>query len=129
MTVNVLENLSLRLNNELDVFIIYALLRADGGITVVETVEVVTDNESETTYNIEVSNTHNYYVEVAFLVHNASTTAAGIVRDNPGMWKQYMNLWEGLGMEYILSDANRAKIADRKVPTLDKKLNKVVSRR
>ncbi|MEO8494344.1 MAG: hypothetical protein ABI614_04690, partial [Planctomycetota bacterium] len=53
------------------------------------------------------------------LVHNASVTSGGVTRNNPKDWRQLRDLWDKIGLDDILSNANRAKIAKGRVPIVD----------
>jgi RHS repeat-associated protein len=87
-------------------------------------------------YNITVAGLHTYYVGAdPMLAHNASPkknnpacpstkrssnmTASGVPRENPKEWKRLQNLWDSIGLDDILSAANREKIANRLTPIVD----------
>ncbi len=48
-----------------------------------------------------------------------NTTRTGVVRTSAADWRQIRNLWDELGYEEVLSEANRARIAAGRTPVVD----------
>lgn len=49
----------------------------------------------------------------------SNTTRRGVKRNNPKDWRETMLLWDSVGMEDLLSPANRARIKDSIAPIVD----------
>ena len=49
----------------------------------------------------------------------ASTTRAGVTRTNASDWRKLRDLWDHIGYDGILSEANRERIAKGRTPRVD----------